>query len=121
MVNLVLEHKIHFVFVAKPDDHQYMIQWLVEYEALTELSVSDSEGRKHRYTYQNKVPLSAKKDAPRVNYIHYELINKKGKRTYTNSWVTDIVIDKQNVARLAKAGRCRWKIESVPQAHKKAA
>jgi len=43
-----------------------------------------------------------------VNYIHYQLINEKGKVTYKNSWVTDIVVDDDNVVRLAKAGRCRW-------------
>lgn len=112
MVNLVLEHKMHFLFVAKPDDHQYMMQWLADYDALPALSVHDIQGREHRYTYQNKVPLNGKKDAPLVNYIHYELINKKGKVSYTNSWVTDVDINKNNVAKLAKAGRCRWKIEN---------
>ena len=121
MVNLVLEHKMHFLFVAKPDDHQYMMQWLADYEALPELTATDIQGRTHHYSYQNKVPLNGKKDAPQVNYIHYQLINKNGKVCYTNSWVTDISINNNNVAALVKAGRCRWKIESVPQAHKIAA
>jgi hypothetical protein len=112
MVNLVLEHKMHFIFVAKPDDHKYMMQWIAAYDHLPEISVNDSRGRVHRYTYQNQVPLNAKEDAPLVNYIHYELNNEKGKVTYRNSWVTDIVIEKNNVAKLAKAGRCRWKIEN---------
>lgn len=112
MVNLVLEHKMHFLFVAKPDDHQYMMQWLADYNELPKWTVKDIKGREHRYTYQNSVPLNGKEDAPLVNYILYELINENGKVTYTNSWVTDIVIDKHNVARLAKAGRCRWKIEN---------
>ena len=88
------------------------MQWIANYDGLPELSVNDLRGRVHRYSYQNQVPLSAKEDAPLVNYIHYELTNEKGKVTYRNSWVTDIVIDKHNVARLAKAGRCRWKIEN---------
>ena len=58
------------------------------------------------------MPLNAQEDAPLVNYIHYELSNKKGKVTFRNSWVTDITVDQGNVARLAKAGRCRWKIEN---------
>ena len=111
-MNLVLEHKMHFLFVAKPDDHQYMMQWLADYNELPKWTVKDIKGREHRYTYQNSVPLNGKEDATLVNYILYELINENGKVTYTNSWVTDIVIDKHNVARLAKAGRCRWKIEN---------
>mgnify|MGYP003637869582 FL=1 len=60
----------------------------------------------------NDVPLNAKKDAPLVNYILYELTNEKGKITYRNSWVTDIEINDSNAERLAKGGRCRWKIEN---------
>ena len=47
-----------------------------------------------------------------VNYIHYELTNEKGKVTYRNSWVTNHEINDSNAAKLAKAGRCRWKIEN---------
>jgi len=32
--------------------------------------------------------------------------------TYRNSWVTSIELDDGNVVRLAKGGRCRWKIEN---------
>lgn len=112
MVNLVLEHKMHFLFVAKPDDHKYMMQWIAAYDDLPGVVTTDLRGRVHRYTYQNQVPLNAKEDAPLVNYIYYELTNEKGKVTYKNSWVTDIVIDKNNVTNLVKAGRCRWKIEN---------
>ncbi|WP_198556471.1 hypothetical protein [Paraglaciecola sp. MB-3u-78] len=35
-----------------------------------------------------------------------------------NSWVNDISVTQENAIQLARAGRCRWKIESVPQAHK---
>jgi hypothetical protein len=31
---------------------------------------------------------------------------------YHNSWVTDQVVNKQNVVELAKAGRARWIIEN---------
>ena len=34
------------------------------------------------------------------------------KRTYHNSWVTDIEITKDNVIDLVKAGRARWKVEN---------
>jgi len=112
IINLVLEQKMHFIFVAKPNDHKFMMQWVADYHALPELRVHDFRGRVHRYQYQNKVPLTAKEEGCLVNYIRYEIINENGKVTYTNSWVTDINVDKDNVAQLAKAGRCRWKIEN---------
>jgi len=112
MVNLVLEHKMHYLFVAKPDDHKYMMQWLSDYDVLPKIIAHDLKGREHHYTYQNAVPLNAKEDAPLVNYLHYELVNEKGKVTYRNSWVTDIELNDQTVKKLTKAGRCRWKIEN---------
>jgi len=56
-----------------------------------------------------------------MNWFQYQLINPQGKVTYKNSWVTDSKVTQDNVKLLVNAGRCRWKIESVPQAHKLAA
>jgi len=112
MIQQVLAEKMHFLFVAKPDDHKYMMEWLAAFDSLPQVVSSDIRGRSHRYSYMNKVPLNAQDDAPLVNYIHYELTNKKGKVSYRNSWVTDIDLNDANVERLAKGGRCRWKIEN---------
>ena len=32
--------------------------------------------------------------------------------SYQNSWLTDIGLNKGNVYKLARAGRCRWRIEN---------
>ena len=112
MIEQVLNEKLNFLFVAKPDDHKYMMEWLEAYDRLPQVTSTDIKGRKHHYTYVNKVPLNGQKDAPQVNYIHYELTNEKGKVTYKNSWVTSVVVSDSNVVRLAKGGRCRWKIEN---------
>jgi Transposase DDE domain len=112
MIKHTVEQGYNFIFVAKPDDHRYMMEWLNTYKALPKLSVSDKTKRKHQYTYQNSIPLNGQPDAPLVNYLHYELSNEKEKVVYKNSWVTSIEITQQNVATLARAGRCRWKIEN---------
>ena len=112
MVNHVLAEKMHFLFVAKPNDHKHMMAWIAAHDSLSQVVSADLKGRRHTYTYLNNVPLSAKEDAPRVNYIHYELTNEAGKVTYRNSWVTDIAVNDSTVMPLAKGGRCRWKIEN---------
>ena len=112
MIKQVLYHGMNYLFVAKPNDHTYMMDWIAEYDTLSEVIVSDIKGRKHRYTYINQVPLNGQEDAPLVNYIHYELTNEKGKVTYRNSWVTSLDLNDHNVVNIAKAGRCRWKIEN---------
>lgn len=112
MIEHVIRHNMNYLFVAKPNDHQYMMEWIAAYGVLPQVIASDANNRKHRYTYINQVPLNGQKNSPLVNYIHYELINEKGKVTYKNSWVTNHAVDDNNVARLARGGRCRWKIEN---------
>lgn len=112
MIAAVLEEKMNFIFVAKPDDHQFMMAHLDGIECLHETERKDAKGRTHKYTYMNDIPLSGQDDAPLVNYIRYEIANEKGKVTYRNSWVTDIAVNDMNVECLAKGGRCRWKIEN---------
>ena len=47
-----------------------------------------------------------------VNWFSIETFNAKGKRTYYNSFVTDLAITRDTVAELAACGRARWKIEN---------
>lgn len=65
---------------------------------------------------QNDIPLNGKDDTVRVNYFSYEMLvpDDEGneKINYKNSWVSDFVVDKKNVAELVKIGRARWKIEN---------
>jgi hypothetical protein len=63
------------------------------------------------------VPLRATDDAMPVNWFSIEVQNASGKRTYFNSFVTDLPVTVATVAELAASGRARWKIESVLQTH----
>ena len=51
-------------------------------------------------------------DALSVTWFSVEMLNASGKRTYFNSFVTDLEVDAGNVAELAACGRARWKIEN---------
>ena len=112
MIENIRHHGFNYLLVAKPDDHRYMMDWINTYDTLPEVVISGLNGRKHRYTYVNQVPLNGQEDAPLVNYLYYELINEDGKVTYKNSWVTNLDINDNNVAQIANSGRCRWKIEN---------
>lgn len=112
MIQEVLLEGMHYLFVAKPNDHKYMMEWVAAFGDLPQVTSMDIKGRQHKYTYVNQVPLNGKENAPLVNYIHYELTNEKGKVTYKNSWATSIEVNDFNVVRLAKGGRSRWKIEN---------
>jgi len=112
MMETVIENGMHCLFVAKPGDHQYLFEWLDAFDALPSLEINDQKGRIHRYRWKNDVPLNGKKDTLEVNFLEYSLFNEKGKRTYYNSWVTDLEVTQNNIVKLAQAGRCRWKIEN---------
>jgi hypothetical protein len=111
LIETVLEYDMHYLFVAKPGDHKYLFEWLNAYPALPTCEYTDEKGCIHSFRWQNKVPLHGDEKAIDVNYVEYQQI-KKGKVTFKNSWVTDIAITRENVIHLAKAGRCRWKIEN---------
>jgi len=112
MIAEVLSHQFHFLFVAKPNDHKYMMEWLDAFDGLPTVEQMGLKGKVYRYTYQNNIPLNGLADARKVNYIKLEIIHEDGKVTYRNSWVTDIHVDELNVVSLAKGGRSRWKIEN---------
>lgn len=112
IMETVSEQGMHSLFVAKPGDHKYLFEWLDAFEQLPELKVTDNQGRTHHYRWQNAVPLNGRADAIDVNYLEYSLYNAQGKRTFHNSWVTDIPVTETNIKTLAQAGRCRWKIEN---------
>jgi hypothetical protein len=61
--------------------------------------------RRHLYEWINQIPLNGTKDADNVNFFQYSLF-VNNKRTYHNSWVTDIEITKDNMIDLVKT-TCR--------------
>ncbi len=108
-----LSESMHYVLVAKESDHVVLTQYVDGARALKETSTMEVKVGKRRRVYEwiNDVPLSGNDDAPSVNYFTYSLYNE-GKRTYRNSWVTDIPVEKKNIEELSRIGRSRWKIEN---------
>ena len=58
------------------------------------------------------VPLRDGCDALRVNWLEITIRDSSGQVTYRNSFVTDLPVNRANVAEFAEAGRARWKIEN---------
>ena len=110
-IETVLDKQMHYILVTKPKDHKYLMEWLSAYDELNTLEVVDEKGRKHIYEWMNDVPLNGRDDSLIVNHVSYRIIHKD-KVTYKSSWITDILITENNVSKIVKAGRCRWKIEN---------
>ncbi len=113
-IGLLRELGFSFILVAKPGDHKTMMEWVQEQQLLGEISHSeykDAKDKQHIYNWVNDVPLNGNNETVWVNYIEYSQV-VKGKVTYRNSWVTDIMVDINNKTKLVRGGRARWKIEN---------
>lgn len=110
----VQEVGAHFLFTAKPSSHKTLYEWLDGADVPT-MEQKIKQGVRfvtHRYRWLEAVPLRDGKDALIVNWLEIEIVDASGKVTYRNSFVTDLPVNKANVAELASCGRSRWKIEN---------
>ena len=116
MIETVLENKLHYIFVAKPSSHTYMMKWLAAYHKLDEYRMTDERGQIILYQWKNGVPINGDKDAVRTHYFCKKtlVIDAEGKEKVrrTESWVTDLEVTIDTVEVLALGGKCRWKIEN---------
>jgi hypothetical protein len=112
---LVLEHGLSFIFTCKPSSHPWLTE-TVNYSYLEEKVRKEWKGKHHiiyRYRWLNNVAIRDNPQTLHVNYVSLEIENSKnGKITYRNSWITNKVLDAENVERIAACGRARWKIEN---------
>lgn len=116
-IDLALEKRMHFIFVAKPGDHSHLMEWIDFYiEKMETFEIKDKKGRLHQYEWMNEVPINSQDKAGSVNFLRYRIVTTNPDNTvkihYRNSWVTDLTITRENVELLVRAGRCRWKIEN---------
>jgi hypothetical protein len=111
MIELVRKKRMHFVFVAKPADHPYLMEYVSRSAEIQEKVIRCADEKTHRYRWVNDAPLSGREDALSVNYFSFEICSET-EVTYRNSWVTDHAVTEQNIEQLVCAGRARWKIEN---------
>jgi hypothetical protein len=104
----------NFILTCKPASHQTITEYL-HGAKLEEHRQTIRKGRKCTttiYRWLSGVPLRGTADAITVNWFSIEIRNAAGKRTYYNSFVTDLDVTADTVAELAACGRARWKIEN---------
>nr|MDT0253552.1 hypothetical protein [Endozoicomonas sp.] len=113
-IKLVKSYDYSFIMVAKDTSHVSL------YEAVDELDTADKvvrhgytdeDGNRHWFRFVNGVPINKSHKEILVNYPEYVEISPKGKK-YTNTWVTDIKITIENVTKIMRGARAKWKIEN---------
>jgi len=119
MIEKVRSQKMNYLFVAKPSSHKHLYEELAgldKLKGLQEVRQNHWTGRAHRtviYRYVNGVGLNARStNGVEVNWVEITIVDSKGKPTFHSAFITDLLISSENVASIAQAGRCRWKIEN---------
>ena len=115
---LLLEEKLNFIFVCKPESHTILYQLVEELEGMDAVEscvVRRKKGKRVQfdtYRFVNKVALRAGADALEVNWCEIVTTNEDGKILYKNTFATNHELSKDNVVEIVAAGRARWKIEN---------
>ncbi len=104
----------NFIFTCKPSSHRTIAEYIhgAKLEAHRQSTVKRGKRTTTVWRWLSAVPLRATEDALEVNWFSVEILNAKGKRTYYNTFVTDLPVTAATVAELAACGRSRWKIEN---------
>jgi len=114
-VKALSQQRMSFILIAKPTSHKVLFEQIIQKEDLDQVDRfewKDDKGLIHKYEWINNLFLNGNKAAPVVNFFEYSIIKDEDRISYTNSWVTDIQVNIDNVKKLVKAGRAKWKIEN---------
>ena len=104
----------NFILTCKPGSHQTITEYLTGVDLQEHRQVVVQRGKRITCVYRwlTEVPLRGTADAVTVTWFSVEILNGSGKRTYYNSFITDLPVTTDSVAELAACGRARWKIEN---------
>ncbi|MBF0252121.1 MAG: ISNCY family transposase [Alphaproteobacteria bacterium] len=104
----------NFILTCKPASHPTLSEYLTGVDLEEHRRTILQRGKRTTCVYRwlNAVPLRGTADALAVNWFSVEILNGAGKRTYVNSFVTDLPVSADTVAELSECGRARWKIEN---------
>jgi hypothetical protein len=107
------KHNMHFILGVKPGDHELLFEQVEEAAQNGQVGEHSIEIDKvtHRFRFLNQVALNKSNQDLLVNFLEYWEIHEDG-RTQHFSWVTDFEITTENVFKLMRGGRARWKVEN---------
>ncbi|HJH32795.1 MAG TPA: transposase [Methanosarcinaceae archaeon] len=106
------KHQIHYILGAKEGDHTFLFDYVesATKEGLTTEHEIEIDDIVHKFRFINQVPLNASNQDTLVNFVQYWEITPQ--KTTPFSWVTDLHVTKENVFKIMRGGRARWKIEN---------
>jgi hypothetical protein len=115
---VILKEGLNFILTCKPDSHKTLYEWidyLEKTKGLQEVKVHYRKGNSSytdTYRFAKEVPLRDSKDSLKVSWCELTTVRDDGEVTFHNSFATNHDITDENVIKIVKAGRARWKIEN---------
>ena len=112
----------NFILTCKPTSHQTIAEYLEGADLSEHRETVSKRGKRTTtiYRWLSAIPLRATDDALPVNWFSIEIRNHTGKRTYYNSFITDLPVTADRVAELAACGRARCRVGgdvAIPTPH----
>lgn len=115
LCQLVRELGADFLFVCKPSSHKRIYELLhddfIHSSGWIKTRNRHQQVERQRFRWMNGLPVRDSDDAVMGAWVEF-VIERHGKRTYTNTFFTSLQVTADNVAAIARAGRARWKIEN---------
>jgi len=108
-LSLIDSLKLEYIIGVKEGDHAFLFDW-IKHAKVNEHTISLDQ-IKHRFRFVHDVPLNDEHFDYKVNVLEYWEEKPNGKKQYF-SWVTSLPITKENMFKLMRAGRARWKVEN---------
>jgi hypothetical protein len=108
------EKELNFLFSIKEGYQGYPF---IQFNQLSQdnrnrtLSHKDKTYQYH-YEFANNLVLNGQNQDIKVNFVRFKQINIKTGEILTMEWITDIPLSIDNIVKVVKAGRARWKIEN---------
>jgi hypothetical protein len=112
----LMEHDLRFILGAKEKDHVYLFEQmddaLIAGEAI-EFSSTRTDGSEITDTFRfvNGIALNKSHPDLMVNMLEYWQVDGDGNEIHF-TWVTDLPLSCDNVYKIMRAGRARWRIEN---------
>ena len=110
-ITLLQSLKMRYILGVKPGDHEFLFNWVATTPGVRTAEITTQDGTVHRFRYLNGAPLNEAHFDLEVNFLDYEEQRPSGK-AQRFTWVTDIPLHEDNLLRVMRGARARWKIEN---------
>jgi hypothetical protein len=113
----LLDRQWDFILTCKPKSHKTLYEYIqLQHEDIRTRQIRRWTGRRYEldtYRFFNALPLRDGDDALEVNWCELvTTVEASGKVLYKNTFATNFPITWENVPKIVRDGRARWKIEN---------